>query len=132
MALDPADLSQEVVSFLDERHLATLTTLRPDGSPHVAPVGFTFDPADGIARVITFPSSRRVRNLRATPGPHRAVLCQVDGGRWLSLEGPAEVTDDPARVARAVAAYAERYRPPSPRPDRVAIEIRVDRVLGRA
>jgi hypothetical protein len=59
------------------------------------------------------------------------VVCQVDGGRWLSLEGPAEVTDDPARVAAAVAAYAARYRTPGERADRVAIEIRVDRILGR-
>jgi hypothetical protein len=31
-----------------------------------------------------------------------------------------------------VAAYAARYREPSDRPDRIAIEIRVDRILGRA
>ncbi len=66
---------------------------------------------------------------RRTPGP---AVCQVDGGRWLTLEGTAEVTDDPDRVAEAVRRYAERYRPPGERADRVAIEIRVDRVLGRA
>jgi hypothetical protein len=59
-------------------------------------------------------------------------VCQVDGGRWLTLEGPAEVTDDPDRVDEAVRRYAERYRQPGEREDRVAIEIRVDRVLGRA
>jgi PPOX class probable F420-dependent enzyme len=131
MALDPATLSDDVLAFLAERHLATLTTLRPDGSPHVVAVGFTFDPTDGVARVITFAPSRKARNLRETGGG-RAVVCQVDGGRWLSLEGEAEVTDDPERVARAVAAYAARYRPPGERTDRVAIEIRVDRILGRA
>ena len=31
----------------------------------------------------------------------RAAVSQVDGGRWLTLEGPAVVTDDPARVAEA-------------------------------
>lgn len=131
MALDPANLSDDVRAFLAERHLATLTTLRPDGSPHVVAVGFAFDPSDGIARIITFAPSRKARNLRATGGG-RAVVCQVDGGRWLSLEGQAEVTDDPERVARAVAAYTERYRQPGERPDRVAIEIHVDRILGRA
>lgn len=130
MALDPTDLPDEVLTFLAERHLATLTTLRPDGSPHVVAVGFTFDPAAGLARVITFAPSRKARNVLAAPGG-RAVVCQVDGGRWLSLEGPAVVTDDPARVAAAVEAYAERYRRPGERDDRVAIEISVDRVLGR-
>jgi hypothetical protein len=42
------------------------------------------------------------------------------------------VTDEPDRVAEAVRRYAERYRRPGERPDRVAIEIAVDRVMGRA
>ena len=34
------------LDFLAERHLATLTTLRRDGTPHVVPVGFTYDADD--------------------------------------------------------------------------------------
>jgi PPOX class probable F420-dependent enzyme len=132
MGLDPGDLPPEVLGFLAERHLATLTTLRLDGSPHVVAVGFTYDPGERLARVITFASSRKAQNLSGPGGGGRAAVCQVDGGRWLTLEGAATVTDDPARVEAAVRRYAERYRQPGPRPDRVAIEIRVDRVLGRA
>lgn len=131
MAIDPHDLSDEVLAFLAEYHLASLTTARPDGSPHVVPVGFSYDPADGIARVITWAASRKARNVAGRPGG-RAVVCQVDGGRWLSLEGPATVTDDPTRVAAAVEGYAARYRQPGERDDRVAIEIAVDRIMGRA
>lgn len=123
-------LTPEASAFVDERHLGTLTTLRPDGSPHVVAVGFTWDAEAGLARVITFAPSRKARNLLATPGS-RAAVCQVDGGRWLTLEGPAEATGDPERVAEAVRRYTERYRAPKERDDRVAIEIRVDRVLGR-
>ncbi len=134
MSFDPAALPADVAAFVAERHLATLTTLRPDGTPHVVPVGFTWDADAGLVRIITYAPSRKVRNLRAQPdgGAARAVVCQVDGGRWLSFEGPAQVTDDPERVAEAVRRYAERYRPPGERSDRVAIEISVDRVLGRA
>ena len=128
MTLDPAALPPEALAFLQERHLATLTTLRPDGSPHVVAVGFTWDPDTGLARVITFAPSRKARNLR---GGGRAAVCQVDGGRWLTLEGEAAVTDDPARVAEGVRRYAERYRQPKEREDRVVIEIAVDQVLGR-
>src|SRR3954468_2920743 len=131
MAYDPTALSDEVLAFLDERHLATLTTLRPDGSPHVVAVGFSWDDDAGLARVISFAPSRKARNLLEAPGT-RAAVCQVDGGRWLTLEGPATVTHDPERVAAAVAGYAVRYRQPGERDDRVAIEIAVDRVLGRA
>lgn len=131
-AVDVASPGEGVVSFLAERHLATLTTLRPDGRPHVVPVGFTWDGEARVVRVITSGHSRKVANLRDGPSPGRAVVCQVDGARWLALEGPATVTDDPAAVADAEARYARRYRPPRPNPARVVIEIRVDRILGRA
>ena len=39
-------LSPALVEFVTERHLATLVTLRADGSPHAVPVGFTI--ADGV------------------------------------------------------------------------------------
>jgi F420H(2)-dependent biliverdin reductase len=130
MALDLDALPPAVGPFTSERHLATLTTLRPDGTPHVAPVGFTWDPVSRLVRVITFASSRKARNVHASPGG-RAVVCQVEGGRWLAFEGSATVTGDAERVTEAVRRYTERYRVPAERPDRVAIEITVDRVLGR-
>lgn len=131
MALDPRHLPDEVTAFLVERHLATLTTLRPDGTPHVVAVGFTWDPAAGLARVITWAGSRKARNVAERwAGP--AAVCQVDGGRWLTLEGAATVTSEPGAVAEAVRRYTERYRPPKERTDRVVIEIAVTRVMGRS
>lgn len=131
MSIDPAAPSDEVLAFLREYHLASLTTLRPDGTPHVVAVGFSYSPADRTARVITWAASKKARNVAAAPGG-RAVVCQVDGGRWLTLEGTATVTADPERVAAAVQGYAGRYRQPGEREDRVAIEITVDRIMGRA
>ena len=122
-------ITEEMLTFLSEYHLASLTTLRPDGSPHVVPVGFSYDAEKNVVRVITFPSSVKYKNaLRGG----RAVVSQVEGGRWLSLEGTGSGTSDPTRVAAAVAGYTARYRQPKEREDRVAIEIVVDRVLGRA
>ena len=130
MAYDPQDLPAGVLAFLRERHLATLTTLRPDGTPHVVAVGFTWDDDARLVRVITNGASRKARNVAA--GSARAVVAQVDGRRWLSLEGVPVVSDDPARVGEAVRRYAERYRQPSENPTRVVVEIAVDRVLGSA
>jgi PPOX class probable F420-dependent enzyme len=129
MALDPRSLPEQVSAFLAERHLATLTTLRPDGTPHVVAVGFTWDAEARLVRVITNGTSRKVAHVRA--GSPRAVVAQVDRARWLSLEGVPSVSDDPERVAEAVRRYAERYRPPADNPRRVVLEIAVDRVLGR-
>lgn len=128
MAFDPAALPDEVLAFLAERHLAILTTLGPDGRLHLVAVGFTFDPGDGLVRIITGAGTQKALNARRG---QRAAVGQVDGARWLSLEGPSTVSDDPARVAAAVAAYTTRYRPPRENPTRVAIEITVERVLGR-
>jgi PPOX class probable F420-dependent enzyme len=127
--LDPVALPLEVLAFLRDRHLATLTTLRPDGTPHVVAVGFTWDPEAQLARVITHGTSRKAAHVRQ--GSPRAVVAQVDGARWLSLEGVPRVSDDPERVAEAVRRYAQRYRQPADNPQRVVIEIAVDRVLGR-
>lgn len=127
--VEPAELAGDALGFLAERHLATLTTQRADGSPHVVAVGFSYDADARVARVITFAGSQKAKN--AGRGG-RAAVCQVDGGRWLTLEGPVRLVTDDAGVAAAVAGYAARYRPPGPRADRVAIEIAVDRVLGRA
>jgi hypothetical protein len=95
----------------------------------VVAVGFTYSPAERLVRVITFASSVKARNA-ARGG--RAAVCQVDGGRWLTLEGTARLTREPDAVATAVDRYAARYREPGARADRVAIEIEVDRILGRA
>lgn len=123
------DITPEMLAFLSEYHLASLTTMRADGSPHVVPVGFSYDHSVRTVRIITFASSTKYKNaLRGG----RAVVSQVDGGRWLTLEGAVSGTDDPARVAAAVAGYSARYRQPGERDDRVAIEIAVDRVMGRA
>ncbi|MFF0445928.1 pyridoxamine 5'-phosphate oxidase family protein [Streptomyces sp. NPDC004609] len=134
----PADvhsLGPDYLAFWREYHLCTLTTLRQDGSPHVVPVGVTLDPGEGIARIITNKGSRKVANIlgSAREGGARVAVCQVDRGRWATLEGSARVRTEPDVVEDAVRRYAERYgRTPGPNPDRVVIEITVSRALGRA
>ena len=123
-----ADLTDEEMAFLAERHLGSLTTLRADGTPHVVAIAFTADRDAGLVRIIASDGGQKIVNVERTG---RAAVCQVDGPRWLSLEGPAVVTRDPGRIARAVADYTKRYRPVRENPERVAIEITVERVLGR-
>jgi PPOX class probable F420-dependent enzyme len=123
--LDPA-----VLAFLAERHLGILTTLRADGSPHSVPVGFAFESEALLVRIITQRTSVKARHAERGG---RASVAQVDGARWLTLEGTARLAVAPAEVEQAVAAYAVRYQAPraSGSAGRAAIEISVDRVLGR-
>jgi PPOX class probable F420-dependent enzyme len=127
--LDPQDA--RVAVFFRERHLATLTTLRRDGTPHVVPVGVTFDAEAGLARVITSGSSAKARHVAAAgPEGTPVAVCHVDGRWWLTVEGRAVLRRDPGSVAEAERRYAERYRQPRPNPERVVIEITVTRLLG--
>jgi PPOX class probable F420-dependent enzyme len=127
VALTTAELPPAALEFMRERHLATFTTLRRDGSPHVVPVGFTWDEDALVARVIASRSSAKVVQARAG---RRAALAQVDRRRWLSLEGTTRVVEDPDAVRDAEERYAVRYRPPRPNPQRVVVVLDVDRVLG--
>lgn len=101
--------------------------MRADGTPHVVPVGFSWDNDSGVARVITSGGSHKARNAELDG---RVALCQVDGRRWLSLEGTACLVRDVAAVRDAEQRYERRYRTPRPNPARVVIEIKVNRLLG--
>lgn len=123
----PTDLTPAAIEFLTERHLATLTTQRRDSSPHVAAVGFTFVPTNHVVRVITSNGSQKAANAKRGG---RAAVAQVDGRRWLSLEGECRLLTAQSEVRHAEQLYAQRYRVPRPNPARVVVEIQVDRVLG--
>ena len=126
-------LSADQIAFVTERHLATLTTLRADGTPHVVPVAFTWDAGAGRARITTRVTSVKASNVEraVTAGASaRAALCQFDGQRWLTLEGGITLSRDTADVAEAVEAYAVRYRRLEFQAERIVLHLAVDRVMG--
>ncbi|MFV2172238.1 pyridoxamine 5'-phosphate oxidase family protein [Actinomadura sp. LOL_016] len=122
---------ERVREFWRERRVCTLVTLRPDGTPHAVPVGATLDADAGIVRVITSGGSAKARHVRAA-GPEGlpVAVSQVNGRRWSTVEGRAVLRTDAESVADAVRRYAERYKPPRVNPERVVIEIAVERMLG--
>jgi hypothetical protein len=71
------------------RHTAWLTTINPDGAPHVTPVGAV--QLDGVWYFTSGPRTRKSRNLSADP---RCVLSVATRPFDLVLEGSASrVTD---------------------------------------
>jgi PPOX class probable F420-dependent enzyme len=127
--VDLTERGADFAAFWRERHLSTLSTVRPDGTPHVVPVGVTLDLPTGTARVITSGTSHKARLIAATPGAPVA-LCQVDGRRWSTLEGRAVLRATPEEIADAEHRYTTRYKPPRPNPARVVLEIQITHVLG--
>ncbi len=127
--MSPDELDQVALGFLAERHVATLSTRRADGTVHVVPVAFMYDPDERRVRVIAPASTVKVANVRRDA---RAVVSFVDGGRWATLEGPAVVRDDDTSVARTHRDYTAKYGPPhGARTDYVSIEMDVTKVMGR-
>lgn len=122
-------LPHELATFWTERHLCVLSTVGRGGQPHAVPVGAILDPDEECAWIITRRGSQKVVNIQRDP---RLSVTQVDGGRWSSLVGTGEIREDAASIARACDRYATRYRTPSPNPERVAVRITVDRILGSA
>ncbi|NMI01765.1 pyridoxamine 5'-phosphate oxidase family protein [Pseudonocardia acidicola] len=127
----PEHVSAEFREFWAERRPGILVTPRRDGSSHAVPVGVTLDIEAGVARVICSRGSQKARNVAAAgPDGARVAVSQVDGRRWSTLEGRAVLREDPESVADAERRYARRYKVPRVNPQRVVIEIVVDRVLG--
>ncbi len=122
-----ADVGDDFRRFWAEQHLCTLTTLRPNGTPHVTPVGAVINWETGTALVLTSATSLKARNAGSTP---TVALCSVDGRDWSTVEGTARVRDEAEFVADAERRYAERYRTPRANPHRVILEITITRVLG--
>ena len=123
--------SPEFLEFWRERRLCTVTTLRADGTPHVVPMGVALDAEATRGWAITSGSSQKARNI-SKAGPDGAVIavCQVEGGRWSTIEGRAVVLSDPDNVAEAERRYAARYKQPRENVARVAVRIEITRVLG--
>ncbi len=75
-----ATLPQKIKDHLDARALAVLTTLRPDGSPHSAPVWATTDGDDIL--VSTVQGRQKERNLHRDPRVSVVVVDPADPYSW--------------------------------------------------
>ncbi|MGW4399998.1 pyridoxamine 5'-phosphate oxidase family protein [Amycolatopsis nivea] len=126
-------LDESFRHFWTERRLASLTTVRPNGTPHVVAVGVTVDFEQRIARVIASGTSYKARVIRAAGDTGlAAAVCQFEGRTWSTLEGRIRLLDDAASVRDAEERYAQRYRKPRENPQRVVLELTIGRVLGNA
>ncbi|MEU2789807.1 PPOX class F420-dependent oxidoreductase [Streptomyces sp. NPDC007100] len=127
-------------SFLTEgTRTGKLSTVRADGSPHVAPVWFLLDGDDLVFN--TGADTVKGRNI-ARDG--RVALC-VDDERppfsFAVVEGRAEVSDDLAEVrgwaTRIAARYmgedrAEEYGARNGVPGELLVRVRIDKVVAVA
>ena len=112
--------------FWGAPRLATLGTVRADGTPHLVPVKAMR--VAGELLVLTRPETVKVRNVRRTGW---ASIAEHTSTLWATVEGRARVCEDEETLATARAAYLERFG----RPDTwgtCVIALSTDRVLHGA
>ena len=59
------NLDDELRTFLQQRHIARVTTIGPDGYPHTVPIWYILDGDDLV--IATGLNTRKLKNIRANP-----------------------------------------------------------------
>jgi PPOX class probable F420-dependent enzyme len=128
----------ETATFLERSRIANLATIGRDGRPHLVAMWYAL--IDGDVWFETKSKSQKAVNLRRDS---RVTILVEDGLtydtlRGVSIEGRAEIVDDPASIRRVGISVWERYTGPysddvAPLVDqmmnkRIAVRIAVDRV----
>ncbi len=102
----------EIVEFIDRSRTATMATVLADGRPHL--VAMWYAVLDGEIWFETKAKSQKAVNLRRNP----TVTVMVEDGhtydtlRGVSIDGRAEIVDDPETVLRVGISVWERYTGP--------------------
>jgi PPOX class probable F420-dependent enzyme len=99
----------EIGEFLTRSRTATMATVGPDGTPHL--VAMWYAVIDGELWFETKAKSQKAVNLRR--GPRITVLVEdgqtYDQLRGVSIEGRAEIVEDPDRLFAMGVQMWERY-----------------------
>ena len=94
----------EARDFLRANHRAVLATVRGDGRPQLSPVTCGLDQA-GRVIISTRETAVKTRNLRRNPLASLCVFTDAFFGRWVQVEGSAEVVSLPEAMEFLVEYY---------------------------
>ena len=87
--------ASRVRRFLEKEPVVWLSTVRPDGNPHLVPIWFWWD--GEAVLVFSKPNAQKVRNLRANPSVMLALGDAEEDFDVGMLRGRAELAADPYR-----------------------------------
>ncbi|MEU9781615.1 pyridoxamine 5'-phosphate oxidase family protein [Streptomyces phaeochromogenes] len=98
----------EAEALLAESELFWISTVRPDGRPHVTPLPTVW--SDGALHFCTGPEERKARNLALNP----SVVLTTGTNTWnkgydLVVEGEAVRVSDDARLRELAEAWERKY-----------------------
>jgi hypothetical protein len=92
---------------LEKAEIYWLTTVRPDGRPHVTPLIAVW--RDGAMYFCTGETERKARNLVSKPNCIITTGCNVLKGLDLVFEGKAVRVSDGGKLQRMADLYASKY-----------------------
>ena len=81
---------ERIQEYLKEPHIADLATVRPDGSPHVAPVWFEYD--GKTVKVIAEKSAVKVRNIQHEPRVSISIATDASPYEYVLVNGTADIS----------------------------------------
>ena len=84
-----------------------LSTVRPDGRPHVTPLLGVW--LDGALYFCTGPDERKAKNLSENPHCVLTTGHSTLDGLDVVIEGTAKTTSDPAELGRVADTYESKY-----------------------
>ena len=121
------------LDYIQTQHHAVLSTLKADGTPQLSPVTVGID-NDGHVIISTRQAAYKVRHIRRDP---RVWLCGFPDaffGRWVQIEGTAEIVELPEAMDALIAYYRsisgehpdwDDYRAAMERDQRVILRITI-------
>jgi hypothetical protein len=93
---------------VEEAELFWISTVRPDGRPHVTPLISVW--LDGAAYFCTGPDERKAKNLALNPNCVLTTGCNLlDEGLDVAIEGEAVRVKEDAKLERIAAACESKY-----------------------
>jgi PPOX class probable F420-dependent enzyme len=97
------DIAQ-ALTVVNEQHRAVLATMRSDATPQMSPV---LAVPDGSGRLLisTRQGAMKTRNVRKDPRVWLCVLPDEFFGRWVQIEGTAEIIELPEALDLLVDYY---------------------------
>jgi PPOX class probable F420-dependent enzyme len=127
------ELSETVRAFLEQPRHCVMGTINRDGSPQLTAMWYEL-----VGDTVILNTTRglvKERNLRRDP---RMSICVVDGQRFVTLSGRAEIIEDRAVQEAEVRSLATRYIGPRlggrrwdviKVHDRLSVHLHVERVI---
>jgi PPOX class probable F420-dependent enzyme len=103
----PGLTAARILRFLEREPVVWLSTVRPDGSPHLVPIWFWWD--GEALLVFSKPNAQKVRNLRKRPSVMLALGDAEDDFDVGIVEGHAELLETPAHEL-GMTGHLAKYR----------------------